>query len=152
MGADDIFVVVDKWKTSRQELSPDSTTEQVAVYAFPKIAFATFVTSITTAAAFFASAGIKIPVVASFVIFTGLLVTMDYVLSIVILFPAMCMYDNWLTHGCRSRWLNISFSNPTLENEKSIGEEEEQGKNECGESKSDVDMKDLEVLGELGPI
>eukprot|EP00985_Skeletonema_marinoi_P019404 scaffold11118_cov229-Skeletonema_marinoi.AAC.4 len=79
MGADDIFVVVDIWKTIRHEMPRDLTTDQVALYALPKIAFATFVTSITTAAAFFASTGVKAPIIAS-----------------------------WLAQGCRSSWVSLS--------------------------------------------
>ncbi len=157
VGADDIFVVVDKWKAIRQELSPDLTTEQVAVYALPKIALATFVTSITTAAAFFASAGIKIPIVASFVIFSGLLVTMDYFLSIIIFFPALCMYDNWLTKGCKSRWLRLCESsrnsmatpiesNPTIE--MSVDGE----KNEREESEVIVDTMNVDFFGEFAAV
>ncbi len=115
MGADDIFVAVDIWKSIRHEMPQDLTTEQVALYALPKIAFATFVTSITTAAAFFASTGMKVPIIASFALFCGLLVMMDYVLSIVILFPAICMYDRSLAQGCRSSWL--SFSSMTMPGE-----------------------------------
>ena len=110
IGADDIFVAVDIWKSIRHEMPKDFTTDQVAVHALPKIAFATFVTSITTAAAFFASTGMKVPIVASFAIFCGLLVMMDYVLSILILFPAICIYDRWLAQGSRSSWVSFSSS------------------------------------------
>jgi predicted RND superfamily exporter protein len=130
MGADDIFVAVDMWKYTRQDLpSLDFSTDKVAVYALPKIAFATFVTSITTAASFFASAGVKTPIVASFVIFCGILVMMDYILSIVILFPAICMYDRWLEQGRRSRW--ISFFSVTVAKKKSSDADIEDGV--CGE-------------------
>lgn len=44
MGADDIFVAVDIWKSFRREMPRDLTTDQVALVALPKIAFATFVT------------------------------------------------------------------------------------------------------------
>ena len=111
MGADDIFVAVDIWKSFRHEMSRD-LTDQVALVALPKIAFATFVTSITTAAAFFASTGVKSPIIASFALFCGLLVMMDYVLSIVILFPSICLYDRWLAQGCRSRWVSFSSKKP----------------------------------------
>ncbi len=141
---------MDKWKTIRQELPPDLTTEQVAVYALPKIAFATFVTSFTTAAAFFASAGIKIPIVASFVIFSGLLVTMDYILSIIIFFPALCMYDNWLAHGCRSGWLRLcdssrnSMATP-IESNPTNGEKNER-------EESEVDTMNVEFFGEFAAV
>ena len=105
-------MAVDIWKSFRHEMSRDLTTDQVALVALPQIAFATFVTSVTTAAAFFASTSVKSPIIASFALFCGLLVMMDYVLSIVILFPAICMYDRWFAQGCRSRW--VSFSSKKL--------------------------------------
>ena len=46
LGADDIFVVVDRWKLKRLE-HPDLSTEEVAIIALPEAAYATFVTSIT---------------------------------------------------------------------------------------------------------
>lgn len=46
LGADDIFVVVDRWKLKRLE-HPDLSTEVVAIIALPEAAYATFVTSIT---------------------------------------------------------------------------------------------------------
>jgi predicted RND superfamily exporter protein len=112
MGADDIFVAVDIWKSFRREMPRDLTTDQVALVALPKIAFATFVTSITTAAAFFASTGVKSPIIASFALFCGLLVMMDYVLSIAILFPSICVYDRWLAQGCKSKWVSFSSKKP----------------------------------------
>lgn len=55
LGADDVFVAVDKWKSARQEL-PHGTTEQVAALALPDAAYAMLLTSTTTAVAFFATA------------------------------------------------------------------------------------------------
>ena len=46
LGADDIFVVVDRWKLKRLQ-HPDLSTEEVAIIALPEAAYATFVTSIT---------------------------------------------------------------------------------------------------------
>lgn len=48
LGADDIFVVVDKWKSARRRLPREYTTGQVAQICLPDAAYATFVTSITT--------------------------------------------------------------------------------------------------------
>ena len=47
LGADDVFVAVDKWKNARQEL-PHGTTEQVAALALPDAAYAMLLTSMTT--------------------------------------------------------------------------------------------------------
>ena len=55
LGADDVFVAVDKWKNARNEL-PSGTTEQVAALALPDAAYSMLLTSLTTAVAFFGTA------------------------------------------------------------------------------------------------
>ena len=107
LGADDIFVVVDKWKSYRRQLPNTFTTEQVAKIALPDAAYATFVTSITTSVAFFASAIIKVPAVSLFSIYCGLVIALDYLLCILLVFPALCLYDKWLTNGSTSRCLRF---------------------------------------------
>ena len=95
------------WKNTRKELPPHCSTEEVAVAALPSIALATFVTSITTSAAFFGSAVIKVPFVSMFVIFCGLVVSVNYVLSILLVYPAICLYDSWLEGNSKSKWLSL---------------------------------------------
>jgi Patched family len=56
LGADDVFVAVDKWKNARIKAGFDAPTEQVAAAAFPDAAMAMFLTSFTTAIAFFSTA------------------------------------------------------------------------------------------------
>jgi hypothetical protein len=56
LGADDVFVAVDKWKNARKKVGPTPDATQVAVAAFPEALGAMFCTSLTTAVAFFASA------------------------------------------------------------------------------------------------
>ena len=55
LGADDIFVAVDKWKNARLE-HRSATTEQIAAIALPDAAQSMFLTTITTAVAFFGTA------------------------------------------------------------------------------------------------
>lgn len=55
LGADDIFVSVDKWKNARID-NPDVDTETIAAIALPDAATAMFLTTITTAIAFFGTA------------------------------------------------------------------------------------------------
>eukprot|EP00584_Thalassiosira_punctigera_P012696 CAMPEP_0172573132 /NCGR_PEP_ID=MMETSP1067-20121228/136035_1 /TAXON_ID=265564 ORGANISM="Thalassiosira punctigera, Strain Tpunct2005C2" /NCGR_SAMPLE_ID=MMETSP1067 /ASSEMBLY_ACC=CAM_ASM_000444 /LENGTH=1496 /DNA_ID=CAMNT_0013365729 /DNA_START=147 /DNA_END=4637 /DNA_ORIENTATION=- len=113
LGADDIFVAVDKWKIFRQKLPPDATTEEVAVAALPNTAYATFVTSITTAVAFLASAVIKVPAISLFATYCGLVVAVDYFLCIALVFPALCVYDKMLADGslsvCPGIWWNLNI-------------------------------------------
>jgi hypothetical protein len=55
LGADDIFVAVDKWKNTRLKY-PKATTEYIAAIALPDAAGSMFLTTFTTAMAFFATA------------------------------------------------------------------------------------------------
>lgn len=120
LGADDIFVVVDKWKVHRRQLPNTFTTEQVAQVALPDAAYATFVTSITTSVAFFASAIVRVPAVSMFSIYCGLVIALDYLLCILLVFPALCLYDKWLMNGSKSRCL--SFERQTNECECNDGQ------------------------------
>ena len=98
IGADDIFVAVDKWKNVRLE-HRDATTEQVAAMALPDAAEAMFLTSITTAVAFFGTAICPVAPLKLFSIFNGLLIMFDYFLCVLLMFPAICLYDKWTRRG-----------------------------------------------------
>jgi hypothetical protein len=56
LGADDIFVAVDKWKNARLKLGMNAETTAVAAAALPDAAGSMFLTSLTTAVAFFGTA------------------------------------------------------------------------------------------------
>ena len=127
LGADDIFVAVDKWKNARLH-HKDLTTEEVAGIAlpdaagmsfFPKLQFlsvklciesvyfycfvkssgAMLLTTSTTAVAFFATAICPVAPILCFAVFLGLLVIFDYLMNIVLVFPAICIYDQWILRG-----------------------------------------------------
>lgn len=66
-------------------------------------------TSITTSVAFFASAGFKVPSIALFSTYCGLVVAAVYLLCILMVFPALCIYDKHLMNGSESRWYRFSF-------------------------------------------
>jgi len=95
LGADDIFVVVDKWKNVRLD-KPDASTEDVAAVALPDAAGAMLLTTTTTAVAFFGTAVCPVAPLKCFGIFCGLLVIFDYILCVVLVFPALCIYDKWV--------------------------------------------------------
>jgi hypothetical protein len=92
LGTDDIFVAMDKWKNTRLE-HPTASTEFIAAKALPDAAVAMFLTTITTAIAFFATAVCPVAPIKMFAVFCGLLVMFDYFLNILLLFPALCIYD-----------------------------------------------------------
>lgn len=95
IGADDIFVAVDKWKNARLK---DVTvpTEVIAAIALPSAASAMLLTTSTTAVAFFATTICPVAPILCFAVFCGLLIVFNYILNILFIFPALCLYDIWL--------------------------------------------------------
>lgn len=94
LGADDVFVAVDKWKNFRKA-HPDATTEQVAAAALPDAAYAMLLTTSTTSVAFFGTAVCPVAPIRVFAVFSGLLIFLDYIMVLVILFPCLCIYDGY---------------------------------------------------------
>lgn len=91
----DVFVAVDKWKNARLE-HPKASTEIVAAVALPDAAAAMFLTTLTTAVAFFATAICPVAPIKMFAIFCGLLIIFDYIMNVLLVFPALCIYDDAL--------------------------------------------------------
>lgn len=98
LGADDLFVAVDKWKNARIQ-NPESSTEDVAEIALPDAAGAMMMTTSTTAVAFFATAICPVTPILCFAIFCGLMIIWNYIMNVMIVFPALCLYDIWLQRG-----------------------------------------------------
>jgi len=95
LGADHVFVAVDKWKNARIEY-PDSSTEHIAAVALPDAAGAMLLTTSTTAIAFFGTAICPVAPVKLFAIFCGLLIVFDYIMNVLLVFPCLCIYDGWI--------------------------------------------------------
>jgi hypothetical protein len=87
IGADDVFVAVDKWKNARLEHGMDLSVAEIAIYALPDAAGAMFLTSLTTAVAFFATAICPVAPIRCFSVFCGLLIVMDYIMCVALVFP-----------------------------------------------------------------
>jgi hypothetical protein len=92
LGADDIFVAVDKWKNARI-MHPKASVEEIAAIALPDTAGAMFLTTITTAIAFFGTAICPVAPIKMFAVFCGLLIMFDYLMCVLLVFPALCIYD-----------------------------------------------------------
>ena len=121
LGADDVFVAVDKWKNARLE-HPTANVEEIAAMALPDAARSMFLTSITTAIAFFATAVCPVAPLKCFAIFCGLLVVFDYLLCCFLVFPALCIYDKWLENGVKNCLVSCHFCSRT----EAHGNEEQQ--------------------------
>ncbi len=92
LGAGDIYVAFDKWTNYRKN-NITKSTEYVAAYALPESLSAMFLTTITTALAFFATAVCPVAPIKMFAIFCGLLILLDYFLVVLFIFPGLCIYD-----------------------------------------------------------
>jgi len=104
LGADHVFVAVDKWKNCRKDF-PNASCEDIAAKALPDSAVAMLLTTSTTAIAFFGTAICPVAPVKLFSIFCGLLITWDYILDILLIFPCLCIYDNYTADpNARPNW------------------------------------------------
>ena len=68
---------------------------------------ATLMTSLTTSVGFFATNASGVAGLKLFGTFCGLLVAVDYVLSVLILPPALCLYDSLMMGDSPSRFVSI---------------------------------------------
>jgi predicted RND superfamily exporter protein len=105
LGADDVFVAVDKWKNARLD-HPSATTEEVAALALPDALAAMLLTTSTTAVAFFATMICPVTSILCFALFCGLLIMFNYFLNVIFVFPALCLYDIWLMNGSTNCLIN----------------------------------------------
>lgn len=106
LGADYIFVTVDKWKNARLE-NQSASTEDIAAIALPDAAGAMFLTTSTTAVAFFATTICPVTPILCFALYCGLLITFNYLMNIFFLFPSLCIYDIALMNGSRNCLINF---------------------------------------------
>lgn len=98
LGADNVFVATDKWKNARLA-HPEASNVAIAGTALPDAAGAMFLTTITTAIAFFGTAICPVAPIKLFAIFCGLLIMFDYLLCVLLIFPTLCIYDRKLQSG-----------------------------------------------------
>lgn len=98
LGADDLFVAVDKWKNARIA-NPTGSVEDIAEVALPDAAGAMLLTTSTTAVAFFATCICPVPPILCFAVFCGLMIIFNYTMNVLLVFPALCLYDRWIEEG-----------------------------------------------------
>lgn len=103
IGVDDLFVVVDKWHQAVLRLPLDASVPTIAAAVGPDAAHAMLLTSLTTAAAFFATCLVPVAPIRLFALFMGFLVLADYALCLTISFPAACLQHRWLAAARRSQ-------------------------------------------------
>lgn len=129
ISADNVFVFIDAWRQSARvgnNLLRDSKYKRMA-YSFRRASRAIAVTSSTTAAAFFANYFSPIMPIKSFGIFAGILVLINYVLTIMV-FPSAVVFGEFVmekfnkekadkanlaseTPGCAARIFETKWNN-----------------------------------------
>ena len=93
IGADDCFVMYDKFQQSKCRCVPGADATEVMKRAYWDSAWAMFLTSMTTAAAFYSNAIIPIAPIRVFAIFMGTMVIFDYFYDITI-FAALLAWQH----------------------------------------------------------
>ena len=124
LGADDLFVAVDKFKNARIQ-NPLGSTEDIAAVAFPDAASAMLLTTSTTAVAFFATCICPVPPILCFVVFCGLMIVFNYVMNILLVFPGLCLYDIWLQNGSKNCCVTLCGRKAVEEGDQNIVDGEE---------------------------
>jgi len=89
IGADDCFVFLSKWDQANARLKPNSPAKEVSKMCYWDATYSMFLTSTTTACAFFSTAGSLIPPVRVFAIFMGSMVVFDYIFDVTIFAAAV---------------------------------------------------------------
>mmetsp|Transcript_523 Transcript_523/g.787 ORF Transcript_523/g.787 Transcript_523/m.787 type:complete len:1071 (-) Transcript_523:157-3369(-) len=116
LGADDLFVAVDKFKNARIH-NRSGSTEDIAQIALPDAAGAMLLTTSTTMVAFFATCICPVPPILCFAVYCGLMIVFNYVMNIFLVFPALCIYDRWLQGGSNNCLVAICAKNNVVEDD-----------------------------------
>ena len=67
-------------------------------------------TSVTTSVGFFATSSSDVPGIQLFGAFCGILIVVDYILSVLLLSPVLCLYDMMTMSGSPSRFVTFQKS------------------------------------------
>lgn len=110
------FFSLDKFKNARIH-NPAGSTEDIAQVALPDAAGAMLLTTSTTMVAFFATCICPVPPILCFAVYCGLMIVFNYVMNIVLVFPALCLYDIWLQNGSKNFLVAMCSSNLTKEDD-----------------------------------
>jgi hypothetical protein len=116
LGADDLFVAVDKFKNARIH-NRTGSTEDIAQVALPNAAGAMFLTTSTTMVAFFATCICPVPPILCFAVYCGLMIVFNYVMNIALVFPALCIYDIWLQNGSKNFFIAMCSNRLVVEDD-----------------------------------
>jgi predicted RND superfamily exporter protein len=99
IGADDVFIMVDRWKQSAYRPGCTTHAKRMA-WAFKSAAKSMFVTSFTTSIAFFINASSTIAPIRVFGIFVGILILINYIF-VITMYPAwVSIWGHYFENQC----------------------------------------------------
>eukprot|EP00118_Oscarella_pearsei_P011912 m.83696 g.83696 ORF g.83696 m.83696 type:complete len:1062 (+) comp36367_c0_seq4:7-3192(+) len=107
VGADDVFVFVDVWRHTKATF-PDAPLEQWVGTSLKHAALAMFVTSFTTATAFYSNAVSSITAIRVFGIFAGTVILMNYVMMITWLPAVVVIHEKYFDGLCHRGTRKVS--------------------------------------------
>jgi predicted RND superfamily exporter protein len=142
LGADDVFVAVDKWKNARLK-HPTATTQDIAEIALPDAAGAMLLTTSTTTVAFFATTICPVTPILCFALFCALLILFNYIINVVLLFPALALYDIWLMNGNQNVLINCGCCAKSITDRHDETEEDTEANDVSEETKPSLIHKIL---------
>ncbi len=76
---------------------------------------ATLMTSVTTSVGFFATSSSDVPGIQLFGAFCGILIVVDYILSVLLLSPVLCLYDMMMMSDSPSRFVTLQKNHQLME-------------------------------------
>jgi protein dispatched 1 len=104
VGADDVFVFFDAFKQSAYEpYEVSGTTLTRVLYTARRASKAIFVTSLTTAVAFAATAMSKVMPISAFGALSAIMIFVLFAVNVLFFPPALVLYDRWVRNAARRR-------------------------------------------------
>ena len=100
IAADDIFVFYDAWRQSAQYPMIASDKKKRMAYTFRRASRAMAMTSSTTAVAFLANIFSPIMPIKSFGIYSGIIVPLNFLMTITMFPPATIIYETYFEDSC----------------------------------------------------
>ena len=105
IGADDCFVMFDKWAQAAARAPPGADALRVADACYWEATWAMFLTSLTTAAAFLSSAVIPIAPIRVFSLFMSAMVAFDYLYDVTVFASCVAFQHDLLRREDASGWV-----------------------------------------------
>lgn len=103
IAADDFFVFMDAWRQSAEKQPIKNDFKRRMAYTIRRSSRAMAITSATTSVSFFANAFSPIMPIKSFGIYAGIIVPLNFFLTVFMFTPAITIYETQLVNVCTKK-------------------------------------------------